>query len=84
LAGAVIAGVALTALGSITVAISLFEIAALFFDAVDAVRMQVRKLLGIPEPTVTDMENAMSWVRILGLLLIGGTMLIAGYSTLGA
>lgn len=76
-------GTVLAAIGFICVGISLLEILASFLDSVDALLKNARRMMGLPERKVTDMEQAMAWVQVIGMLIFGGVLLAVGLSEMG-
>jgi hypothetical protein len=79
-----IAGIALTLVGAIFCALSLLECALMFLSTGSALHKVARSLMGRQKTDVSQMEHAMEWVQVFGFLLVGGAMLLAGLSVLGA
>jgi hypothetical protein len=80
----VIAGIVLAFVGAIFCALSILEIAFIFWSTGGATQRVVRSLTGRHEADVSQMEQAMAWVHVFGFLLVGGVMLAAGLGILGA
>jgi uncharacterized membrane protein YbaN (DUF454 family) len=78
--GQVIAGLLLTALGTIGIAFSLLEMAAFFVDSGHAFWRLMRRLSGRDTEQTSQMQAAMFWVQAFGLLLGGCVLVYAGLS----
>jgi uncharacterized membrane protein len=72
------AGVVLAVLGAIAMAFSLIDLLSEMIDSADSARTIARKAIGQPDEPGSDMEDAMHWVRVLGLFLVGAGFMVAG------
>jgi uncharacterized membrane protein YqhA len=76
----VIAGIVMAALGAGAMAVALIELLAVMFDSMRSVRSLVRRVTGRSGGGESHMEQAMQWVQVVGLFLVGCVLMIVGIS----
>ena len=76
--------IAFIGLGALAMAISLLEIFAHLLGGLQTLRHLTSRVLGRSSEQSTDMEDAMFWVRVIGLLIAGALAIVVGLSVLGA
>ena len=71
-------GAILIALGALAIALSLLEIVAAFIQSGHVVWKLLRRLTGHGDGTMSQMQAAMFWLQVIGLLLGGCVFVYAG------
>ena len=66
------------------VAISFIEIVGHLFGLSETFRGLIRRLLGRNGEKQSDMDQAMFWVRVAGLMLFGWLAIAVSFTVLGA
>lgn len=75
-----IAGGILIGLGALAIALSLLEIVAAFIQSGHVVWKLLRRLTGRGDGPMSQMQAAMFWLQVIGLLLGGCVFVFTGLS----
>jgi hypothetical protein len=78
LEGQVITGPILAVFGALAVGLSLLELASVFVQSSNVVWTLVRRVSGRSLAPMSQMQAAMFWIQVIGLLLGGCVFLYVG------